>query len=176
MLNTQDILGRAHSKFTEYAKNFLDAIPMADTKIFLGFKTTAVKEMMYYAIFIAVGHGAHVVFKPIIGDPAAYLATFITGAIMQGNPFCIYQQRLETGYPILSMLTGGINGFLGCKAFSALSSILSPILGFIADTLFSAVLMCKAEQIINYCADIFSNHVMANDRSTEVPQPVCCHL
>jgi len=164
MLNNLHTL---HNNIANYSKSILNKLPFAAAEINLYFKTSTVKEVVYYTAFITLSHGAHVAFKPLIGDPAAYIATIAIGALMQGNPFCQHQQSLATYYPNLSMCMGGANAILGCKAFSFLSNASNPVLGLIIDTIFSAVAMCKIEQLAKYCADL--------SYGKQSPSAGCCH-
>lgn len=164
MLNNLHAL---HNNIAHYTKSILKNLPFAEAEINLYFKKSTVKEVLYYATFIALSHGAHVAFKPLIDDPSAYIATIAIGALMQGNPFCQHQQSLATNYPNLSMVMGGANAILGCKAFSFLSNVSHPILGLAMDTVFSAVAMCKMEQMAKYCADLLYG------KQSETTK--CCH-
>jgi hypothetical protein len=161
-----------HSIVSECTETALSYIPYGDYKVPFYFKEPTVKELVYYGLFIAAAHGSHLIFEPLIGDPAAYLFTFITGSILQGNPHCIHQKNIEREYPIISAITGGLNAFIGCKSFSVLNNVIGIVPGFAVDTCLSAIVMCKVEEKIRSLLDTLHSKYNVNDNHND--NKCCC--
>lgn len=134
-LNPFSILGNLHNSLSPHLRTTYDSMKQLENHYLPSFKGAIDKLMSlggiiersdnptakfcFYTAFVFATHFMHVAFKKlIIGDPIAYIAPAVIGAIMQGRPDCPAQVRIEEK-PTVAALAGSLNGIMCCVGYSA---------------------------------------------------------
>lgn len=140
----------------EYQLTPKNTIHNAEEVVFNKFNL-ATKKITFYSLFTLTTAAAFYLASPLAASihwSAPYILTGLVGGIMQGNPDCPAQQKIEKNHPVAAFAAGALNAIGCCFMYDGFTTIAGPLLGSVMHIATCSEWMCKLESQVNNLMDL----------------------